>query len=169
MEQRLPLSLDDSIVALVDDTGRRVHVAQAHLQPARLWAAALTQDPGATELPTRLAPATLDRVVSFLDWHASVPFSVIEKPLRSCDLKDHGVSAWDLALVQIPDPDLFALMHAANYIDCPPLLDLCGAQVATFIKNQSVDAIRARFHLENDLTPEEEAAIAQETQWAYDL
>lgn len=170
MDERVSLSLDpDESVILVAETGSEVEIRQAHLQAARLWAATLEHDTSTTRIPTPLTPAILDRIVSFLTHHGTEPFSAIERPLRSCDLLDHGVSAWDLALVDLPDADLMALMHAANYIDCAPLLDLCGAKMATFLKNQSVANIRARFQIVNDLTPEEEKEIENEVQWAYEL
>ena len=166
----MSLDVDEiTTVELLDETGRAIEIRKTHIQPARLWSITLEQDSSTTQIPTRLSYTTLDRVVQFLNYHATVPFCIMEKPLRSCNLLEHGVSEWDLQLIDLSDPELFALMHAANYLDCAPLLDLCSAKLATYLKNQSVAYIRDRFHIQNDLSPEEELAIEQEVHWAYDL
>jgi S-phase kinase-associated protein 1 len=51
-------------------------------------------------------------------------------------------------------------------MDIKPLLDLTCAKVASFMKGKTAEEIRKRFNIENDLTPEEEAAIRAENKWA---
>lgn len=60
---------------------------------------------------------------------------------------------------------LYNLILAANYLDIKPLLDLCCAQIASFIKNKTPEEIRVNLGIVNDFTPEEEAQVRQENSW----
>lgn len=64
---------------------------------------------------------------------------------------------------------LFHLTLAANYMDIRPLLDLCCARIASFIKDKSPEQIRTNLNIPNDFTPEEEAQVKAENKWAEDL
>ena len=75
------------------------------------------------------------------------------------------VSEHDFQFIDLPDDDVIDLLMAANYLDIRPLLDLAAARIASLLKNKTTPEIRDRFGIENDLTPEEEAAIRRETQW----
>jgi S-phase kinase-associated protein 1 len=55
---------------------------------------------------------------------------------------------------------------AANYMDIQPMLDLCFAKLASYIKNKSVEQIRTNLDIVCDFTPEEEAAVREENKWA---
>lgn len=65
--------------------------------------------------------------------------------------------------------ELFELTLAANYLDIRPLLDLCCARIASFIKGKSPEEIRKNLNIEMDFTPEEEAQIRAENAWADDI
>jgi S-phase kinase-associated protein 1 len=51
-------------------------------------------------------------------------------------------------------------------MDIPSLLDLACAKIASMIKGQTPEQIRKTFHIQNDFTPEEEAAVRTENIWA---
>jgi S-phase kinase-associated protein 1 len=57
---------------------------------------------------------------------------------------------------------------AANYLDIRGMLDLTCQTIADMIKGKSVEEIRETFNIKNDFTPEEEAEIRRENQWAFD-
>jgi S-phase kinase-associated protein 1 len=57
-------------------------------------------------------------------------------------------------------------MQAANYMDMQSLLDLACAKVASMIKGKTPEEIRKQSDIENDFTPEEEAAVRAENKWA---
>ena len=64
---------------------------------------------------------------------------------------------------------LYHLTLAANYLDISPLLDLCSARIASFIKDKTVEQIRENLGIVCDFTPEEEAQVREENKWADDL
>lgn len=68
--------------------------------------------------------------------------------------------------IEIDQNDVFNLIVAANYLDIVPLIDLCFAKIASFIKGKTVEQIREKLNIVNDLTPEEEAEIREENSWA---
>ena len=57
--------------------------------------------------------------------------------------------------IDIPNDELSQLTIAADYLNIPPLLDLCLAKIASNITGKSADKIREYFHLKDDLTLEE--------------
>ena len=58
------------------------------------------------------------------------------------------------------------MLISANYLDIKPLLDVGCKTVANMIKGKSPEQIRQTFNIENDFTPEQEAQISRETEWA---
>jgi len=70
--------------------------------------------------------------------------------------------------VKADQATLFDLILAANYLNVKGLLDLTCQTVADMIKDKSVEEIRQTFNIKNDFTPEEEAEIRKENQWAFD-
>lgn len=62
--------------------------------------------------------------------------------------------------------DMIKKLH--NAADNKDLFDLCCQEVADRIKDKSVEEVREIFKIENDFTPEEEAAIRNEHAWAFE-
>lgn len=108
---------------------------------------------------------TLSKIIEYIEYHYTHPPIEIEKPLRSTEMKEM-VGEWDANWIDVGDDELFDLILAANYLNIPSLLDLGCAKVATFMKGKTVEQIRDRFHIENDLTPAEVEAIKEENKWA---
>ncbi|ORY80033.1 S-phase kinase-associated protein 1A-like protein [Protomyces lactucae-debilis] len=78
------------------------------------------------------------------------------------------MSEWDQKFMAVDQEMLFEIILAANYMDIKPLLD-CGCKtVANMIKGKTPDEIRKTFNIVNDFTPEEEAQIRRENEWAED-
>lgn len=65
-----------------------------------------------------------------------------------------------------PIDDLLQSIFAANYLNCPVLLDVISTIIASRIAGKSRDEMRALLGIENDFTPEEEAQVMAENAWA---
>ncbi|KAI4985861.1 hypothetical protein ZWY2020_018491 [Hordeum vulgare] len=75
---------------------------------------------------------------------------------------------FDAEFVKVDQNTLFDLILAANYLNIKGLLDLTCQTVADMIKGKTPEEIRKTFNIINDFTPEEEAEIRKENQWAFD-
>jgi len=78
------------------------------------------------------------------------------------------ISEWDQKFIAVDQEMLFDIVLAANYLDIKPLLDLTCKTVSMMIKGKSPEEIRKLFNVENEFTPEEEAQIRRENEWAED-
>lgn len=61
----------------------------------------------------------------------------------------------------------FELVRAADYLEAESLLDQLCKHIASLMKGRSTEQIRKIFHIKNDFTPEEEAAVRAENAWAF--
>ena len=112
--------------------------------------------------------AILSKVIDYCKYHKDSPPEEIQKPLKSTNLVECGVSEWDNEYVNIEQEVLFELILAANYLDIKSLLDLTCAKVASMIKGKNTEEIRKQFNIVNDFTPEEEAQVREENRWCED-
>ncbi|KAG9157594.1 hypothetical protein Leryth_023896 [Lithospermum erythrorhizon] len=101
---------------------------------------------------------------------ANVTGNILSKVIEYCKkhATDDEVKAFDEEFVKLDHPTLFDLIMAANYLDIKSLLDLTCLKVADMIKDYSPEEVRKVFNIENDFTPEEEAAIRNEHSWAFE-
>lgn len=74
-------------------------------------------------------------------------------------------TGWDKTFLDVPQPELFELILAANYLDVKPLLNAACKTVADLIRGKTTQEMRAILHVENDFTPEEEEKIRKENEW----
>ncbi|CAO1941666.1 unnamed protein product [Urochloa humidicola] len=80
---------------------------------------------------------------------------------------NEDLKAFDDAFVEVEQAKLFDLILAANYLDVKGLLDITCQNVADMIKGKMPEEIRKTFNIKNDFTPEEEAEIRRENEWAF--
>ncbi|CAA0828681.1 SKP1-like protein 4 [Striga hermonthica] len=81
---------------------------------------------------------------------------------------DTSRSEFDKTFIDVEDQKmLFDLILAANYLNIPKLMDLTCKTVADMMKGKTPEQIRAKFHIVNDYTPEEEAEVRAENEWAF--
>jgi len=90
--------------------------------------------------------AILSKVIDHCKFHKDNPAEEIQKPLRSVNLTECGVSEWDSEYVNIEQEVLFGLINAAHYLDIKSLLDLTCTKVATMIKGKRPEEIRRQFN-----------------------
>ncbi|CAL9245702.1 unnamed protein product [Arabidopsis halleri] len=88
--------------------------------------------------------------------------------------EEEDLMEWDADFMKKIEPSiLFDVMMAANYLCTQTLLDLTCQTVAALLQADLLSGktpaeIRARFNIENDLTPAEVDEIRKENQWAFE-
>ncbi|KAI3877249.1 hypothetical protein MKX03_016053 [Papaver bracteatum] len=98
----------------------------------------------------------------------NVTSKILGKVVEYCKKHDE-LKAWDAAeFLKVDQATLFDLILAANYLNIKDLLDLTCQTVADMIKDKTVEEIRTTFNIINDFTPEEEAEVRKENQWAFE-
>ena len=166
------LSLDDGddeklVLVAKDGTECTVHKAVATRLSALIKKSLESEEDKARfALPNCNGPS-LQKIAAFMNHYASGEPQPIPKPLKSKILAE-SVPEWDANLVDMPNPQVFDLIMAANFMDIKPLLDLACACVASRIKGRSTTEIRSILNIENDTTPEEEAALKEKHKWIED-
>ncbi|CAM0950863.1 unnamed protein product [Alopecurus aequalis] len=106
--------------------------------------------------------AILSKVIEYCNRHVAGS-SEVTTTTNEQDLK-----SFDESFIKVDQAILFDIILAANYLDIKGLLDLSCQTVADMIKGKSVEQIRETFNIKNDFTPEEEAEIRKENQWAFE-
>ncbi|XP_042040812.1 SKP1-like protein 11 [Salvia splendens] len=105
--------------------------------------------------------ATLAKVLEYCNAHAAA--AAADGDLNKFD-SDYKKSLEDDRVQNM----LFDVILAANYMDIASLLNLTCQLVADMMKGKTPEQIRTKFHIINDYTPEEEAAVRRENQWAFE-
>ena len=100
-------------------------------------------------LETPLTTQQLQTCIDFMTHHEHKRLPEIERPLKSVDLSDL-VPAWDVKFVDLDLEALYLVMHAANFLDIRPLLDLACAKVASFLKGRTTVEIRKVLGIKGD-------------------
>ncbi|MQL85481.1 hypothetical protein Taro_017989 [Colocasia esculenta] len=77
------------------------------------------------------------------------------------------VKGFDREFVSVDRDALFDLLRAANFLEAPGLLDVTCDAAADAVMNMTVEEVREYFGLVNDYTPEEEAALRKQHEWAF--
>jgi len=110
--------------------------------------------------------SVLTKVIEYCTHHTTVEaMTQIQTPLKSSHIEDL-VQTWYADFVRIDQTLLFELVTAANFMDIKPLLDLTCLAVSVSIKGKSASELRTIFNISNEFTPEEEAQVREESQWA---
>ncbi|AET41449.1 SCF ubiquitin ligase subunit SKP1 Ecym_8162 [Eremothecium cymbalariae DBVPG len=109
--------------------------------------------------------SVLQKVIEWAEHHKDSNFPDEED---DDSRKSAPVDAWDREFLKVDQEMLYEIILAANYLNIKPLLDAGCKVVAEMIRNRSPEEIRRTFNIVNDFTPEEEAAIRRENEWAED-
>ncbi|KAF7728594.1 suppressor of kinetochore protein mutant [Apophysomyces ossiformis] len=126
----------------------------------------MLEDIGESDAPIPLPNVTakvLRKVIEWCEHHREDPVTQDDQDRRSTDIDE-----WDQKYMEVDQETLFDIILAANYLDIKPLLDVGCKTVANMIKGKSAEEIRRTFNITNDFTPEEEAQIKKENEWAED-
>ncbi|KAI8987405.1 E3 ubiquitin ligase complex SCF subunit sconC [Mycotypha africana] len=126
----------------------------------------MLEDIGDSDSPIPLPNVTgkvLKKVIEWCTHHRDDPITTDEQERRNTDIDE-----WDQKYMEVDQETLFDIILAANYLDIKPLLDVGCKTVANMIKGKTAEEIRRTFNITNDFTPEEEAQIKKENEWAED-
>lgn len=145
------LSLDETeyvpkIIKLVSKDGTSFQLLVSDATLSKLVAAALEKDASATEvdLPS-VSTKSLRHIVAYLQHHKGIEPPIVQKPIRSKNMKDNCKDEWDAKFIDEVDQEgrqhLYDLVHAANYMDMKSLLSLGCAKVASLLKSQPLNRI----------------------------
>ncbi|KAN0062394.1 hypothetical protein ACQY0O_005277 [Thecaphora frezii] len=130
----------------------------------------MLEDIGDTDQPIPLPNVSsnvLKKVLEYCAHHRNDPPPPADDAEES-RRRTTDISEWDSKFIQVDQEMLFEIILAANYLDIKPLLDVGCKTVANMIKGKTPEEIRKLFNIENDFTPEEEAQIRKENEWAED-
>ncbi|KAJ7157042.1 S-phase kinase-associated protein 1A-like protein [Mycena crocata] len=108
----------------------------------------------------------LQKVVEYCEYRRGDPADDCERRPGGLRERRSDISAWDERFLAVDQDVLFDLIIAANYLDIQRLIDIGCMTVAKKIKGKSPDEIRKIFNIVNDFTPEEEAEMRKENEWA---
>lgn len=126
----------------------------------------MLEDIGDDDAPIPLPNVTskiLKKVIEWCTHHKEDTVIEDRNETRNTDIDE-----WDQKYMEVDQETLFDIILAANYLDIKPLLDVGCKTVANMIKGKSAEEIRRIFNIVNDFTPEEEAQIKKENEWAED-
>jgi len=130
----------------------------------------MLEDVGESDSPIPLPNVTskvLKKVIEWCEYHRNDPV-VIQDESDENRKKSTDISEWDQKFMEVDQEMLFEIILAANYLDIKPLLDVGCKTVANIIKGKTPEEIRKTFNIVNDFTPEEEAQLRKENEWAED-
>uniref|UniRef100_A0A060T3R6 E3 ubiquitin ligase complex SCF subunit n=1 Tax=Blastobotrys adeninivorans TaxID=409370 RepID=A0A060T3R6_BLAAD len=123
-------------------------------------------DDNAIPIPN-VSSTVLKKVLEYCEYHKDDPMN-IEEPVDRSKRSVENISEWDQKYLNVDQEMLFEIILSANYLDIRPLLEVGCKTVANMIKGKSPEEIRKTFNIQNDFTPEEEAQIRRENEWAED-
>ena len=132
-----------TLTSLAD--GKAFSVNKKHALMSELVRNALEGDPNATSvpIPKHVGSAVLQQVVGYLTNHQGSQVPALATPLRDSNFHNLA-SEFDAKLMNFCDGNhlLYGIIHAANYMMIPPLLDLALAKLASRIKEAPLEEIR---------------------------
>jgi len=128
----------------------------------------ITDDSGVTEeipLPSVSAPI-LNKLLEYCERQSYVQPQPIKKPLASDRIEEAVTEPWHAEFINGMTEELLVdLTMAANYMDSKGIFDLCCAKIATLFKGKTVEELKQRYNITEDLTPEMEEKILKENPW----
>jgi len=134
--------------------GKRYEVTTKQVGISSVWAAALSGDANAAELPFDLnqdekdngivhGEAVLQMVIDFLRYHDGSAPEIPAKPLRSKNMHDVLKDPWDAEFItKMSNRHLYLTIHFANRLGINSLLHIACARTASLIKGVPLERMR---------------------------
>lgn len=113
---------------------------------------------GYTDIPlVNISSEVLIKILDYLKKHA-----------ENSGCSEEELNEFDNEFVKMSIKKMSLFVYAASFLHIPGLTSLLCQTIADRIKNKSVNAVRRIFEIINDYTPEEEAEVRAEHDWAHD-
>ena len=116
--------------------------------------------------PTKIEYDTLVKVVKFCEFRRGNPMKKINPPLYTSDFSKL-VSKWNAEFIDLDVPGVLAIASAANYLEIDSLLKLSCAKAASFVKDKTLNELKATYKNENrrELSKEDELELRKKYAW----
>jgi S-phase kinase-associated protein 1 len=132
-----------SITLITTDKDKSTHPFSL-FKMSELISTALETDQEEHELELNISSQHLEWILEFLIHYKESEPVIIEKPLRSKDLKD-AIPLWDYEYITqihfLGNKALYDFTNACNYMAVKPLVELCCAKIAHMVKNTPLDEL----------------------------
>ncbi|KAH0714243.1 hypothetical protein KY284_007148 [Solanum tuberosum] len=113
---------------------------------------------GYTDIPlVNISSEVLIKIIDYLTKHA-----------EKSGCSEDELKEFDDEFVKMSIKKMSLFVYAANFLHIAGLTSLLCQAIADKIKNKSVNAIRRIFDITGDYTPEEEAEVRAEHDWAHE-
>jgi len=104
----------------------------------------------------------LNKIKEFFENYGYKPIKQIAKPLKSSNFEEVADS-WSTNFFQaLSDQDIADLMMGASYLQCSSLFDYCCAFIACQFRDLTIEELKQKYGVAEELTPELEEQIKKE-------
>lgn len=166
-EMKIKISTGDGEIFEVDKTAMKL-MGTVQTMYEDLYGAGIRPDEASEPIPLPLVKSDImKKIIIWVEHHKNLPEQTPVPPEYANYLM-HDISDWEEEFFRMDQGDMFDVILAANYLNIKWLLDVGCKLVSNMIKGKNAEQIRALFDIENDFTPEEEAAIRRENDWCED-
>jgi len=109
----------------------------------------------------------LNKVKEFFEYHQYKQLKPIQKPIKTANFEEI-TDAWSANfLKKLSDQDIADLMMGASYLQCGILFDYCCAFIAAQFRDITIEDLRQKYGITDELTPELEEQIKKEHQYLF--
>ncbi|XP_040385249.1 SKP1-like protein 5 [Oryza brachyantha] len=170
------------MLLLISSDGEHFQVSEAAASLSKTLGHMIEDDCTANGIPLpNVTASILAKVLEYCNRHATADdaaaasseapaaAAAADKAAAAKASREEELRRFDAEFMDVNQAIMFDLIMAANFLNIQCLLDLACDHAAEFIKDMMPEQVRELFGIENDLTPEEEAAIRSENAWAYEI
>lgn len=150
VQEKVVASLDDQdserMVKMTSKDGKKYDIKYQYALISSLVKTGTESDKNDNDVPIPgVTSNILEEIIKYMEHHKGTEPAIVEKPLRSKQMKDVCKESWDAEFIdKIGETrqQLYDLILAANYMDIKSLLHLGCAKVASLIKGQPLEKIK---------------------------
>ena len=155
----------EMILKLKANDGKVVEISNKAASRSKVLKEMMNDYPEASEIPlNEVDGPTLFKVVDYLSKYKDEEPRIVEKPLKSNDLKEVLQNDWEYNFLNIKNDAIISLMKASNFLDIKPLLELIAVKIACDIRGTTTESIVKCFNLKNFNKEEEQNIIDMKAQ-----